>query len=147
MERLPYIDSHARLIQATPERVWSSLIETLRKRLAGINPTLSARTLGLEQATVRGDWAGDVQVGDTLPGFAVAEVRAPERLALRGRHRFSSYALTFELESNGAGCTLTAHTSAAFPGLLGRGYRMLVIGSRGHRVVVRALLAEVARRV
>jgi hypothetical protein len=41
---------------------------------------------------------------------------------------------------------VTAHTSAAFPGLAGRAYRALVIGTGGHRIVVKQLLRAVARR-
>jgi hypothetical protein len=91
--------------------------------------------------------AGTIHLGYTLPGFAVAEINAPKRLELRGGHRFSNYALVFELDAtNLAGCTLRAQTWAEFPGLTGRAYRALVIGSRGHRVVVRRMLRRVARR-
>ncbi|MDQ6710077.1 MAG: hypothetical protein M3Z11_05920 [Candidatus Dormibacteraeota bacterium] len=69
------------------------------------------------------------------------------RLALRGAHRFSTYALVFELDANGAtACTLRAQSWAAFPGLAGRAYRALVIGTGGHRLVVRRLLRRAARR-
>jgi hypothetical protein len=86
-------------------------------------------------------------VGDTLPGFAVTEVEPPHLLTLRGGHRFSDYELRFELERLTSGGTrLRAKTSAAFPGLKGRVYQALVIGTRAHRVAVRRLLAQVARR-
>lgn len=146
MERLPYIDRHQRLIQATPEQVWSSLVQTLRARLGGARtPSLVVRALRLEQTATSTGWRGDVHVGDTLPGFAVVHARACEDLVLRGRHRFSSYELRFDLVSHGAGCILAATTAAAFPGLSGRAYRALVIGTRGHRFIVRNLLRDVAR--
>jgi hypothetical protein len=86
-------------------------------------------------------------VGDSIPGFSVAESRFPTRLALRGEHRFSRYALVFELEAAGAaGCTLSARSWAEFPGLAGRGYRAMVIGTGGHRLAVRRMLRMVARR-
>jgi hypothetical protein len=147
MERLPYIDEHSIRIGATREGVWSALASVLRSDLGGSTPGLLARMLGVVPARSRGDWRGTLQLGDTLPGFAVAEVRFPERLALCGEHRFSRYALVFELDaSDGARCTLRAQTWAEFPGGAGRAYRALVIGTRGHRVVVRRMLRRVARR-
>ena len=75
------------------------------------------------------------------------EARPPSRLALAGRHRFSRYALVFELEATGPGRTcIRARTWAAFPGILGRVYRALVIGTGGHRIVVGRLLRRVERR-
>ena len=41
---------------------------------------------------------------------------------------------------------LRARTDAVFPGPLGWGYRLLVIGSGGHAVAVNRMLARVARR-
>jgi hypothetical protein len=76
-----------------------------------------------------------------VPGFRVVEAEPCRRLALRGRHRFSNYALTFVLD----GDRLRAQTHAAFPGVLGRLYRAAVIGSGGHRLVTRRLLRQVAR--
>jgi hypothetical protein len=147
MERLPYIDRHERLIRAASQPTWLALLGMLGARGAHV-PALAVRALALDQATLSGDWrAGRVQAGDTLPGFAVAEARAPELLALRGGHRFSRYALTFELREHQAGCVIIASTWAAFPGLLGRGYRALVIGSGLHRVAVGAMLRDVERRV
>jgi hypothetical protein len=70
----------------------------------------------------------------------VIEADAGRRLALRGRHRFAEYALTFVVDG---GC-LRARTDAAFRGILGRLYRAAVIGSGGHRIVTRRLLRQVA---
>jgi hypothetical protein len=39
---------------------------------------------------------------------------------------------------------VTAQTWAAFPGLKGSIYRALVIGSGGHRIVVRRMLKRIA---
>jgi hypothetical protein len=123
------------------------LASALRADLGGIAPAPLTRLLGLTPAQSRGQRSGALQPGDALPGFAVAEADAPQRLALRGRHRFSRYALTFELDPAGeTGCTLRARTWAEFPGLAGRVYRALVIGSGGHRLVVRRLLRDIARR-
>lgn len=147
MEQLPYIDEHSIVIRATREHVWGVLASALRKDLGRTAPSSLMRLLGLAPAEPRGDWRGTLHTGDALPGFAVARTHAPERLELRGRHRFSSYALIFELDATGAACcTLRAQTWAQFPGLTGCAYRALVIGTGGHRLVVRRLLRNIARR-
>jgi hypothetical protein len=147
MEQLPYIDEHSILIGATREGVWQALTSTLGSGLGKAAQSPLVRLLRVAPSETWGDWEGAIHPGDTLPGFAVREVDAPKRLALCGGHRFSRYALVFELEATGpARCTLRALTWAAFPGLTGRAYRALVIGSRGHRVVVRQMLREVASR-
>ncbi|MFZ1154733.1 MAG: hypothetical protein WAN93_07510 [Solirubrobacteraceae bacterium] len=148
MEQLPYIDEHSIVVAASREQVWGALGRTLRKDLSRTAPAPLTGLLRLVPAVSHGDWLGTPSSGDTLPGFVVAEVHAPERLALRGRHRFSRYALLFELEAtSAASCTLRARTWAEFPGLTGSAYRALVIGTRGHRLVVRRLLRNVSRRV
>src|ERR1700734_3573261 len=139
MEQLPYIDEHSIQIAATPERVWDELGPSL--------PADLTRAWGLVPDARQGEWRGAPRLGDTLTGFTVVEADRPKRLALRGKHRFSCYELAFELDAAPAGgCTLRARTSAAFPGLLGGIYRALVIGTRGHRLIVRRLLREVAAR-
>lgn len=157
MERpdgLPYIDSHCRRVEATREQVWDALVSVLHARLTGAVAVPFARLVGVTPAAVRGDWHGTPGPGDSLPGFEVAEVRAPARLALRGEHRFAQYQLAFELDTTGetgpgtgaAECTLCARSWGAFPGLAGSGYRAVVIGTGAHRVLVRQLLRLVARR-
>jgi hypothetical protein len=59
----------------------------------------------------------------------------------------SRYALVFHLEARGPSRSrLSAETRATFPGRPGRAYKLLVIGSRGHVVGVRRLLAATRRR-
>jgi hypothetical protein len=146
MERLPYIDEHSISIGATREQVWRALLPTVGSTFrVGGGPI--ARVLRLTPAGARGEWLQLVRRDDTLPGFAVTEVHPSHRLELQGRHRFSRYALIFELDQAGAErCILRARTWAEFPGLTGRVYRALVIGSGGHRVVVKRLLRDIASR-
>jgi hypothetical protein len=147
MSRLPYIDAHRREIRAPPERVWDALIPTLGHLWPDL-PASLVRAWGLEPRELRGSWDSGVQVGDTIPGFSVRASECNRLLSLAGRHRFSEYELEFELESSAdlAATTLEARSFAAFPGLKGAAYRALVISSRGHRIGVRRILAQVARR-
>jgi hypothetical protein len=145
MERLPYIDAYVRRIDAPPEQVWEALLTTLRRQFRGGLPRPLTAAWGLQETARRGDWKGGVAVGDAITGFAVAAVQPFRLLALRGRHRFSRYELRFEPEPSTSGTVLlTAVTSAVFPGVHGRIYRLLVIGTGGHRVAVRRMLGGVA---
>jgi hypothetical protein len=139
MEQLPYIDEHATDVEASRDQVWTALTHVLRGAFGGSSGI--ARALGCDPAQGTAEFDG--QPGQTLPGFRVIEADPGRRLVLQGRHRFSRYDLTFVLDDG----LLRAQTRAAFPGVLGRLYRAAVIGSGGHRVVTRRLLAQVARRV
>ncbi len=80
------------------------------------------------------------------------EATYPERLALKGRHPFAIYRWVFELDplddTEQAGRTrVRSATWAHFPGLYGKIYRALVIGTGGHRTVVRRTLKQVAAAV
>ena len=146
MEQLPYIDQYARQIDASPEEVWRALLATVR-RISPSLPGWLAAAWGLQHLSVAGQWDANVSVGSTVPGFAAAEVELSQLLALRGIHRFSDYELRFEIQPVADGRTrLSATTFAAFPGAKGRVYHALVIGSGGHRIAVRRILANVTRR-
>jgi hypothetical protein len=145
MTALPYIDDHAHRIEAPADQVWRALLATLRKSFRSMPDWLTA-AWGLEPPRRSGAWEAAVAVGDTLPGFAAAEIEPGRLLPLRGRHRFSDYELRFELERAASGGTLLHATSfAAFPGIKGRVYHALVIQTTGHRIAVRRLLASVTR--
>lgn len=145
--RLPFIDEYSLDIAAGRQDTWVALSRVVRSDL-GAPPPLLTKLLGLEPAARSGAWNPVVGPDAALPGFAVEEARDPERLALWGRHRFSAYALVFELDETGDAVTrLRAQTWATFPGLQGHAYRALVIGTRAHRIVVRRLLRRVAQRV
>ncbi len=82
----------------------------------------------------------------TVPiGFVLDEARPPERFAMKGRHPFAVYRWVFELDSDGPDRTrVRSATWAKFPGLRGTIYRALVIGTGGHRVMVRWTLKRIA---
>jgi len=137
MEQLPFIDEHSQRVDAPADAVWMALLKVLRRRMGG--SARIARILGCDPAQGTAEFAG--RPGEAVPGFRVVASEPGRRLALRGRHRFANYALTFVVD----GDRLRAQTHAAFPGVLGRLYRAAVIGSGGHRLVTQRLLRQVAR--
>jgi hypothetical protein len=138
MDQLPFVDEHSQRFDGSAEAVWSALLAVLRTMSGN---TAVARLLGCDPAEGTAELTG--RPGDAVPGFRVVESEPGRRLALRGRHRFANYALTFVVE----GDRLSARTHAEFPGILGRLYRAAVIGSGGHPIVTRRLLKQVARSV
>ncbi|BCZ21092.1 DUF2867 domain-containing protein [Mycobacterium senriense] len=120
MERLPYIDEHAITIDADREDTWAALLRVMCR---------------------------DPHDPSTVPfGFVLDEARPPARFALKGRHWFAVYRWVFELDAldGSARTRLRAATWADFPGIHGKAYRALVIGTGGHRIVVRRTLKSVA---
>jgi hypothetical protein len=116
MERLPYIDEHATTVDTNREETWSALLRVMCR---------------------------DPRDPSTVPtGFVLDEARPPERFALKGRHPFAVYRLVFELDPASEGTRVRARTWADFPGIHGKVYRALVIGTGGHRVVVRRMLTR-----
>jgi hypothetical protein len=124
---LPFVDEHRTRIAQPRPKVWSAL------------DRYAARSLRLPRPLDR------VLGTDPPEGFERGTVLPPERLDLVGRHRFSTYLLRFELEDDDGATVLRALTYAAFPGVRGRVYRTLVIGSRGHAWSVRRMLGAVER--
>jgi hypothetical protein len=121
MERLPYIDEHAITVEANCDETWLALLCVMCR---------------------------DPHDPSTVPiGFVLDEARRPVRLALKGRHPFAVYRWVFELDAapdNTARTRVRALTWADFPGIQGKIYRALVIGTGGHRVAVRWTLKRVA---
>jgi hypothetical protein len=127
---LPFIDEQAIRIPAPRDVVWPALERYVERALAGGDRRILGRLLGT----------------DPPSGFAVAQREPGVRIVLEGRHRFSRYELAFELAEARDGATLLrAQTSAAFPGLHGRTYRALVIGTRAHVLVTNSMLRAVRR--
>jgi hypothetical protein len=138
IDALPYVDEHAIEVAAPPARTWEALGTVTKPLVTSGSPALLVRALGCEDPN----------------GFHLDASEAPTTLALVGSHRFSRYALVFHLDplaDPGAGeeegrTRLRAETRAEFPGLHGRAYRALVIGTRLHVLATRRVLGTVAKR-
>ncbi|OKH73952.1 hypothetical protein EB74_14630 [Mycobacterium sp. SWH-M5] len=118
MERLPYIDEHAITVDADAAATWATALSTL---------------------------CGDPTDPRAPIGFTIGDFEPGKRLGLRGRHMFAAYEWVFILDAIGPYRTrVRSQTWATFPGLRGRVYRALVIGTGGHRVVVRWTLKRIA---
>jgi hypothetical protein len=143
---LPWVDEHAQEISAPVSAVWPALLRTVERMTAGAAAPRYARAIGCADTEDGGP--RPLEVGSTLPGFHVAALTPERLLVLAGSHHFSDYALSFRLEPLGAVRTrVIAETRAVFPGLKGRAYRALVIGTRMHVLVVKRVLRGVSRRV
>ena len=142
---LPYVDTHTTLVAADPDAVWHALGEVVGRSFSRGRMPVVARLLGCADRAPAGP--RPMAEGSALGGFRVAAAVPGRELALVGRHRFARYALVFRLDAAGAERTrLRAETRAAFPGPAGAVYRGLVIGTGGHAVAVRRLLAAVRGR-
>jgi hypothetical protein len=142
---LPHVDEHATAVAAGVDDVWLALTETLEATFSRARAASYARAVGCADRVASGP--RPFAEGSTVPGFRVAVAVPGSELVLAGRHRFSSYALIFRLERAGPGRSrLSAETRAAFPGLTGGAYRLLVIGTGGHAVIMRRLLSAIAAR-
>ena len=114
-------------VDAPPERVWKTLVARQERPPSAV-ARRGAALLGCEPAT----------------GFGVERSVPPAELLLAGRHRFSRYSLQFLIDDLGGGRSrLRAVTRAEFPGIAGRAYRALVIGTGLHVVATRRLLSAV----
>jgi hypothetical protein len=145
LETLPHVDEHSVEIDAEPQATWDALLPVVHGSFGDAASSRIARLLGCEQTERGGD---PEHPGATVPGFVVARAIKPTLYALLGAHRFSRYALVFRIDpiDEGDRSRLRAETRAEFPGTKGRAYRTLVIGTRGHVLVVRRLLRAVKRR-
>ena len=144
LERLPAIDEHGTLVLAPVEQTWSALLSVVAGSFSGRAAERVAGVLGCSPADASGPLD---ERGSTVPGFIVVRVVEPAVLALQGEHRFSRYGLIFRLEpTKDENTLLRAESRAEFPGLKGRAYKTLVIGTRGHVLAVNRILRAVRRR-
>lgn len=142
---LPYVDELPIEIGADRKATWAALLRVVEGTFASARGRGPARVLGCEDTMPSGP--RPLAQGSAFPGFHVEAAEPLRELALAGRHRFSTYLLSFRLEDASPGRTrLVAETRAAFPGLKGSAYRALVIGTRMHVLVTRRLLTATKRR-
>lgn len=138
---LPYVDEHAVIIEANRDVSWVALQDMLEF----VAPARFTRVLGCADTAASGP--RPMEEGSTVPGFHVVAADTPGELSLAGRHHFSDYALIFRLdEVSGGGTRLRAESRAVFPGFRGALYRMLLMGTGGHVLATRRMLAAVKRR-
>ncbi len=143
LEDLPHVDEHAVDVAAPPEAAYAGVLAVLRGTFAPAGARRVAGLLGCDPGTTTGwDRPG---VGSTVPGFRIREAEPPGLLVVAGRHRFSRYGIVFRVDAAGGGSRVRAETRAVFPGPHGSLYRLAVIGTGGHVVVTRGLLAQIAR--
>jgi hypothetical protein len=141
---LPYVDEHSIVIEATADAAWNAVLRVVEGSFNSGASSAGARLLGCADTAASG--ARPLTTGSILPGFHVETAQPPRELGLAGGHRFSDYALIFRLDDQGDGGTvLRAETRAAFPGLKGRAYRAMVIGTRMHVLVTRRILTATKR--
>jgi len=142
---LPFIDNLDTTVEASAPAVYEALARHLSRSLGTAGARVACGILGCAH---RGASLTTPPVeGQEVSGFMVAEARAPHRLVLEGRHRFATYRLSFTIDALSHNrAQLSARTEALFPGLTGAIYRALVIGSGGHEIVARRMLAAVAGR-
>jgi hypothetical protein len=133
-DELPFVDAHEVVVAVGREVVWAALERYVEADL-------------LANGWPKG-WFTFVLGTDPAPGFEEVERREPRRMVLEGRHRFSRYRLTFELDDgpDDAETTLRAVSHAAFPGLHGRTYRAAVISSGLHVIATQRILEAIRRR-
>ncbi len=130
MSELPFVDEHSILIPASRDHVWSALRRYVDSTLGVSARNPLTRILGT----------------DPPAGFEVEREIPGEQLDMAGRHRFSRYRLVFELVDAADNETqLSARTYAEFPGLRGRVYRALVIGTRLHVLATNQILRSIRR--
>ncbi len=141
---LPFLDQHETLAAASADEVFDAAVRVFYRRLNSPVARAYAWLVRAEPRRPTGD--SGFAVGDVFAAFRVDECERPSRVVLAGRHRFAMYRLTFTCVAHGAGATRVAiRTDAAFPGVLGSLYRLVVIRSGGHVVVTRQLLRSIAR--
>ena len=142
---LPYVDEHTKIIAASVDDVWRVLLEILEETFNRPTAARYARIVRCDDRAVAGP--RPLAAGSSMPGFRVVVAVPSSELVLVGHHRFSSYALSFRLQPIGSDQSrVQVETRAAFPRWSGRIYRLMIIGTGGHVVVVRRLLARVEAR-
>lgn len=126
---LPLVDEHVVTVLADADDAWRAVVGYATALGNAGHPVLS-RVLGTRPRS----------------GFEIEDTDAPYVLALTGRHRFSTYRLVFRVTPVPGGVRLQADTFARFPGVRGRVYRSLLMGTHGHQLATRGMLRRIGAR-
>jgi hypothetical protein len=138
---LPCIDEHEISLNVAAPVAWTAVVAVFGRLATRPAWRMFARAIRCKPDHAVGT---AVTAGDSLPGFLVARCTAPTEWALEGEHLFSRYALTFRIAPvDSEHCRVGAHSTADFPGLHGKVYRAMVIGSGGHAIGVRSILRSI----
>jgi hypothetical protein len=138
---LPKIDAHEVLVDVPPDQAWAALLSSFTRGSTGAGWRVFAKAIRCQPDSAHGD---PDAVGASIPGFRVVGSVPPSEWKLEGSHLFSRYSLTFRITPlEGERCLIRAESSAVFPGLHGRVYRALVIGTGGHVVAVRNIVRRI----
>lgn len=136
---LPFVDRFTRVGEVSLLHAWEATQSLIAAILSTRAASLVARALGCLNVTP--EKAGALEEGTQLAGFFVAEADSPHRLVLAGEHRLAEYAFIIDLRSFDSGSVrFSIETRAAFKGRAGALYKRLVVESRFHACVMRALL-------
>ncbi|WP_020109467.1 hypothetical protein [Nocardia sp. 348MFTsu5.1] len=138
---LPLIDEHRLSVAASLATTWEALSAWIARTQLGAN-THFTDLLGTEPRRGSGTIP---ELGATIPGFEVTESVPEGHITLAGRHRFSRYQLVFSTSTEAGGTIVSARSYAVFPGVLGWGYRRLVISSGAHGLIVKRMLKQIRR--
>lgn len=141
---LPFVDEFETVVDASTEAVYLAAADRMARSFEGRGARAFSAFL---KCAHRGQsFTVPPLKGQEANGFFVARAEAPQALVLEGRHRFATYRLSFFVDPLSDGRSrLRARTDAAFPGFQGGVYRALVIGSTGHRIIVRRMLDAISR--
>jgi hypothetical protein len=138
---LPCIDEHEISVNVPASVAWTALVAVFGRLTTRPTSRIFAKAVRCRPNRAIGT---AVTVGEALPGFLVARCEVPKEWALEGEHLFSRYAVTFQIASvDSEHCRVAAQSSAEFPGLHGKIYRTIVIGSGGHAIGVRRILRSI----
>lgn len=141
---LPSVAEHSTAVSAPAEVTWEQLIDFLPRALGPPGATAVARVLGCDVDRAGGEVGEE---GSTLAGFEVVAAEPPALLALAGQHHFSRYEIALRIEPIGdAESRLIAETSAIYPRIHGRAFRLLTVATGAEALVASGFLATVKRR-
>ena len=145
VDDLPLVDEHVTSVAASADTVWQVLLDALDRQFSRVPATVYVRAVGCAEVASSGP--RPLAEGSAMPGFRVVTIVPLTEIVLEGRHRFSTYRLTFRIdECGGRESLLRAETRATFPGVAGGIYRRAVIASGGHAILLRRLLSGVRRK-